>query len=54
MNQNRLFTAFFFEQLKQGECMRAINSSDKNIILIFVLLSIISAPIKIFLTINAA
>ena len=44
MNQNRLFTAcIFFEQLKQGECMRAINSSDKNIILIFVLLSIISA-----------
>ena len=34
--------------------MRAINSSDKNIILIFVLLSIISALIKLFLTINAA
>jgi hypothetical protein len=45
---------FFFEQLKQGECMRSINSSDKNIILIFVLLSIISALIKLFLTINAA
>ena len=30
------------------------NSSDKNIILIFVLLSIISALIKLFLTINAA
>ena len=34
--------------------MRSINSSDKNIILIFVLLSIISALIKLFLTINAA
>ena len=34
--------------------MRSINSSDKIIILIFVLLSIISALIKLFLTVNAA
>jgi len=62
LNIEKLFMAyrlrwrleFFFEQLKQGECMRSINSSDKNIILIFVLLSIISALIKLFLTINAA
>ena len=45
---------FFFCCLKQGNCLKSINSNNKNIILIFLLLGIMSALIKLYMTINTA
>ena len=44
---------FFFACLQQGNCLKSINSSNKTIILTFILLSLMSALLKSYLALCA-
>ena len=45
---------FFFECLQQGNGLKSINSSNKNIIVEFILLAIISALLKLYMVIQTS
>lgn len=44
---------FFFACLQQGNCLKSINSSNKNIILSYILLSLMAALLKTYLALCA-